>query len=94
MCDSAEAGRLPLQVLRDIEKCDVGAVMAWLQSAGTHVDDTESSKQQTGLIWAARKGSTEVMRTLIGAGASLDVQMMAGATAVYVATLGCSAWPR
>ena len=47
MCDSAEAGRLPLQVLRDIE-----------------------------------------------AGASLDVQMMAGATAVYVATLGYSAWPR
>jgi hypothetical protein len=65
---------------------DTAALQKWLEDPTTHIEDGERGKQQTALIWCARKGSHECLQLLLDAGADLDATMIAGATATYVAT--------
>ena len=71
-------GRLSTNVLDALEVDDVHGTSRWLQDPSTHIEDTESTKRQTALIWAARHGAEQCVRLLLDAGARVDAEMAAG----------------
>jgi ankyrin repeat protein len=79
-------GRLGMDILRVIEKDNVAIVEQWLSDASTHIEDTETGKGQTALIWSARHGSSKSMQQLLKGGGNVNATMTAGATALYLAT--------
>ena len=56
------AGRLRTgTTMQSIGSDDTSALIAWLASPESHIEDTEPTKQQTALIWCARRGSRCVL---------------------------------
>jgi ankyrin repeat protein len=84
--DGPVQGRLGMDILRVIEKDNVAIVEQWLSDPSTHIEDTETGKGQTALIWSARHGSSKSMQQLMKGGANVNAMMTAGATALYLAT--------
>jgi serine/threonine-protein phosphatase 6 regulatory ankyrin repeat subunit B len=78
-------GLLPKNVLVAIEADRAGALVGWNNHKLTHLEDTEPGKRQTALIFACRHGATACLQFLINAGADVNAQMKAGASAAYVA---------
>jgi hypothetical protein len=84
--DGAVEGRLTEALLRQICASDLGAMKEWLLDPTTHIEDTEPTKKHTALLWCSRIGALESLKLLIEAGADPNAKMIAGGTAIYVAT--------
>jgi hypothetical protein len=84
--DGPVEGRLTEAILRKICGSDLAEMKQWLLDPSTHIEDTEPAKKHTALLWCSRIGSLESLQYLIDAGADTNATMIAGGTAIYVAT--------